>query len=217
MAFELFLNLSVNAQTEELSMQLRQFLSSSLAILLGFTSANAYVPHTPQLRESVLQAEIAILLNEDGTPRCRMGENPSEYFTTEEFDALRECDEDDKLYVRAGLETEEISLGMAGSPRSNGKDLKAFLVPIAWAAPSACAIVGLNRWLDVEHGDSDAKKAGRVLTVGIIGLFGLWLFPAAALSVLKLDGAELVLGPLFGAIGAGPALLVCDKVFPEKD
>ena len=72
--------------------------------------------------------ESAILLREDGTPRCRIGANPSEYLTAEkldefyreapgidfaDLDALRECDKGDEIYAISVLGNEEINLGMA--------------------------------------------------------------------------------------------------------
>ena len=86
---------------------MRQFLHFSLAMLLSLASANAYTLEQPQLPE---QIEAAILLNEDGTPRCRIG---SAAELDASLDSLRECDERDELYARTIFDTEEISLGIA--------------------------------------------------------------------------------------------------------
>ena len=68
-----------------------------------------------------------------------MGENPGEYFTTEQFDALRECDEGDKFYTLAGLETEDISLGMAVPPTGDLGKAALFL-------SNALRLTALPKW-----------------------------------------------------------------------
>ena len=75
----------------------RQFLSLSLGLLLGLTSTNASMAELPQLPG---QIETAILLNEDGTPHCRIGSAP-------ELGTLRECEKGDE---RATFGTEEIHM-----------------------------------------------------------------------------------------------------------
>ena len=115
-------------------MNFRQLISFSLAILLGLTSASAYIPEhlggegTPE-QKSVLQVETAVLFGEDGTPRCLVGKRPSEYLTAEKLDefyrqgeidsvaldTLRECGEGD-VYATSVLGSEEISLGMVAFP-----------------------------------------------------------------------------------------------------
>ena len=101
----------------------RQLISFFSAILLGLSSLSA------REQKSTLQAESAILLREDGTPRCRIGANPSEYLTAEKLggfykqgpginfaglDALRECDKGDELYAISVLGSEDVH--MAGVP-----------------------------------------------------------------------------------------------------
>ena len=101
-------------------MNFRQLISFLSAIFLVLTSVGA---------QTGVQAESAILLREDGTPRCRIGKNPSEYLTAEKLDkfyrqgldinsagldALRECDQGDELYAISVLESEEIH--MSGVP-----------------------------------------------------------------------------------------------------
>ena len=104
-------------------MTLRQLFSFSSAILLGLSSVGV------QAQKPALQMESAILLREDGTPRCRIGANPSEYLTAEKLgefyrqapgidsvglDALRECDKGDELYAISVLGSEDVH--MAGVP-----------------------------------------------------------------------------------------------------
>ena len=117
-------------------MNFRQLVSFFLAILLGLSSVDAYIPkhlggEGTQEQKSALQVEIAILLREDGTPRCRIGKNPSEYLTAEKLDefyrqgldidsagldTLRECDKGDEIYAISVLGSEKISLGMTAPP-----------------------------------------------------------------------------------------------------
>ena len=79
-------------------MNLRRLISCFLAFALGLPSANAYT-----LEQSPEQIEAVVLLGEDGTLRCRIGQ-------ALELDDLRECDESD------APESGEISLGTAVPP-----------------------------------------------------------------------------------------------------
>ena len=65
-------------------MTFRQLISFFSATLLGLSLVSAYIPE--QLGGEGVQVETAILLREDGTPRCRIGMNPSEYLTAEKLD-----------------------------------------------------------------------------------------------------------------------------------
>ena len=106
-------------------MTFRQLISFFSATLLGLSSVSAYI--SEHLGGGV-QVETAILLREDGTPRCWIGMNPSEYLTAEkldqfyreglEIDTLRECDQGDELYAIAAHGSEEISHGVAMPPLS---------------------------------------------------------------------------------------------------
>ena len=82
-------------------MNLRKLISFSLAILLIFTSANAHLPK--YLEGENVQAESAVLLNRDGTPRCRIGSTP-------ELGTLRVCDKGDERAIST-LGIEEANLG----------------------------------------------------------------------------------------------------------
>ena len=90
-------------------MKLCPFISLSLPMLLGLISANAHGSGQPPL-----QVEIAILLNENDTPRCRIGQYND--VLPAELDTLRECNQSDELYARMVYDTEETSLGMTASP-----------------------------------------------------------------------------------------------------
>ena len=114
---------------------MRQFLSLSLGLLLSLASANAYV--SKQLPE---QIEAAILLNEDGTPRCRIGSAP-------ELDTLRECDEDDELYARTILDAEDINLAMAVDPGKMGEVAGRLLGSGIGATLITCTLIPISNWL----------------------------------------------------------------------
>ena len=117
---------------------MRQLISFFLATVLGLTSAHAYLPNAEQTESTQIQA--AILLNEDGTPRCRIGAAP-------ELEDLRECDEGDELYARMILGNEEINLGAALPP---GKAIAAVLVNLGIYSMSGCLV---SNWLDRTNKD----------------------------------------------------------------
>ncbi len=94
-----------------------RFLKNSLSFLVLpafiFTQIHAYVPaHLGG--ESASQVQSAVLLNEDGTPRCRIGDLSEPFIA--DLDALRECDQSDELHTLAALGGEEISYGTAVPP-----------------------------------------------------------------------------------------------------
>ena len=101
-------------------MKLRSFLSLSFAFVLSLTSANAYT-----LEQSPVEIEAAVLLNDDGTPRCWVGQAP-------ELDDLRECDESDVP------EGGEINLGAVALP--SGAMTKAWLASAAVGSIAGCAL-----------------------------------------------------------------------------
>ena len=150
---------------------MRQFLSFSLAAILISTSANAYTPE--QLPE---QIEAAILLNEDGTHRCRIGQAP-------ELDSLRECDESDELYARTILDAEDISLGIALSP---GRVIGVGLAEIGIMGVSGCIF---NHWADI-HNKSFVNSI-------LLTFFGITLASIPAAAVTRKILAEFATTRLF--------------------
>ena len=97
---------------------------------MGLTSVGAYVPEHLEgqdipVQEPFLQVESIVLLNEDGTPRCLIGQRPSEYLAT--LETLRECDQGDELHALTILGDEEISLGMAVPPTGDLGKAASFL------------------------------------------------------------------------------------------
>ena len=173
---------------------LRQFLSLSLAMFLGLTSTNAYLPEQPQLPE---QIEAAILLNEDGTPRCRVGQTP-------ELEDLRECDESDELY------TEEISLGMAApSTFGTGVGIAIFATSIAFA--SACTATQFADLMDIHPSKTSILKfLGGLFPLTVIGI-GAGVFVPIAITA-RIAGGVLALegtGIFSTALGVGSGLFLC--------
>ena len=164
-------------------MKLLSFLSFAFALSLA--SANTYALEPPQLPE---QIEAAILLDEDGTPRCRIGQAP-------ELEDLRECNEDDELYARMALNTEEISLGMATPLVNQIRTIVVVLSHITLGFLTTCAI---------SHSvDTDAAKKGSpwelvklmsILTGGLL---------ASAGSTVIIFGANNTLAPIMVAFLGG--------------
>ena len=81
------------------------------------------------------QIVAAVLLNEDGSPRCKIVQEEHDVFSSERFDdfvetnaqaedaldeldALRECDSGDELYAEFVLNPQEISIAGVPSPSS---------------------------------------------------------------------------------------------------
>ncbi len=120
---------------------MRQFLCFSLAMLLSLASANAYTLEQPQLPE---QIEAAILLNEDGTPRCRIG---SAAELDASLDSLRECDERDELYARTIFGDEDINFAMAVGPEKIGEMVGVMIGTGIIATVFTCALFPLSNYL----------------------------------------------------------------------
>ena len=195
-------------------------------MVLGLTSAAAYVPEhlggegTP-VQESAPQVETAVLLGEDGTPRCFIGKHPSESLVAENFDfttldALEECDQSDELYTRTVLGNEEISLGMAAPP--------AFIkgAEFAWEAGkvalpvfgigllSSCLPVGIARWIDLDKWSPFTHALG-VLFVGVGSLFGGLIGGVAFVSTLTQAEAVYLASAAVGITGFGAGFFVCGE------
>ena len=176
---------SLNKFEEESFM--RVLLSFLLANLMILTSATAYVPE--HLQETPVEVETAILLSEDGVPRCWIGKSPGEDLS--DFDALEECDEDDELYTRTILGTEEIQLGMALIPFSGGKlgALATGTTKMVRARPvfSGTLLNFLTTFFGgcyAHHGDNQKKSA--ILMATAIGYFNLLYSKLSKLSAAKM-------------------------------
>ena len=161
---------------------MRSFLAFSLTVLLGLASANAYVAEQPQLPE---QIEAAILLNEDGTPRCRVGSAP-------ELDTLRECDEDDELYA------EEISLGAAVP---SGKMIVVILAQAGIMGVSGCI---LRNWVEMAGQDFTFWHA---LGGALVTYLPIAIIRGKILAGLTVPG---LLYPIFGLV-SGVSFIVGTK------
>ena len=148
---------------------MRQLISIFLATALGLASTHAYLPNAEQTEPAHIQA--AILLGEDGTPRCRIGDAP-------ELDDLRECDEGDELYARMILGDEEISLGAAFPP---GKTFAAFLANTVVMSVSGCIF---SNWLD--HSNKNLKY----FAISVVGVT-IGYLPALFIAGKILSGFAL--------------------------
>ena len=185
---------------------MRQFLHFSLAMLLSLASANAYTLEQPPLPE---QIEAAILLNEDGTPRCRIG---SAAELDASLDSLRECDERDELYARTLFDTEEISLG-AAAPASFDAGMKVILVSASVAIAASCTVVGLNDWMDMDPPRTPLFKfIGGVLILSTVGIGGGFVLPATiAIKIAAGAGALEATGIISTLLGASSGLFLCGE------
>ena len=187
-------------------MNLRQLISFFSAILMSLASANATVPSPlgkkDMAQDSALQVETAILLDEDGTPRCRMGKNPGESLAA--LETLRECNESDELYTRLILESEEISLGTVAPP--SGPVGKVMLVTIT----SSFALGGIAGCLLKENSHKwFTVVAGMVLAGAMPTIFSSYFLG---------KGATLFLfGTTMGFGGANISLAtVCNREFTRQ-
>ena len=208
-------------------MYFRQLISFLLAILLGLSSAGAYIPEHlreqgTQAQKSVLQVESAILLREDGTPRCRIGVNPSEYLTAEKLDefyrqgldigTLRECDQSDELYAISVLGNEEISMGMVAPPGGKGASAIWKVGKAIVLAFSLGGLIGCSLLLAEGHG----KETFFLGLVTVVGLSAVG--PASLLYFLGYRGGPILISSsvisMFGA-GYGRTGL-CHKLAEKK-
>ena len=169
---------------------MRQFLSLSLAMLLGLTSANAYTLGPPQFSE---QIEAAVLLNEDGTHRCRIGEAP-------ELEDLRECDQND-------IHAEEISLGMAAPPSYINpmidKRLKIFFLSTGISYTAACSTVFLSNQI----------RGDLILALGLVGIGGGHALSLGVTTIIAAGSAKLTtIGFISSIYSLGGGLFICGDV-----
>ena len=204
-------------------MNFRQLTSFLSATLLGLSSAGAYIPEHlggegTQTQKSALQVESAILLREDGTPRCWIGENPSGYLTDEKLDefyrqgldidsaglnALRECDKSDELYAISTLGSEEISYG-AVTP----SNVKMLLSVAAIGVAGGCLITGI-----ANSADQSNKKYIKAVAPMAIGLIGVVTVLGSVASAFFLASSDLAF--LAGSFGFFPSVipgsLICHR------
>ena len=178
---------------------MRQFIAFSLSLLLSLTSANAYV--SQNLEGEELQVKSVILLNEDGTPRCRMGEEVDHYAATN----LRECDESDQLFAGVG---EEIRYG-ALSPSVIGKTL---LVGTALGTATSCLMIGAIKSFDLEGAIHSIGASTLLVLISVGGVVGL-------LTATSYIGGTAVT-PVFTAFssflfGGASGTFLCHR--PEKE
>ncbi len=189
-------------------MNIRQVISFSLATLLGLTSAGAYVPEHLggeglPAQASALQVEAAILLDEGGTPRCRIGEWPSEHLTPKQLgefygegsqlgpaalDQLRECDENDELYAQIALNPEEIQI--AGIPSPTKGMLVLFL---------GAGVINFAYYCFVDDPNTINSLAGMLLG-GSIGWFAVDIASYFALNPAWLGIVPAVAGLIVGNV-----------------
>ncbi len=179
---------------------MRQFIAFSLSLLLSLTSANAYV--SQNLEGKKLQVESIILLNEDGTPRCRMGEEVDHEAATN----LRECDESDELFAGVG---EEIRYG-ALSPSVIGKTL---LVSAAIGTATSCLTIEMMKSFDWKN---DIHIFGAGIFLALIPLAGF----AGMIAATDYVAGAYIVAPVFTPIGsflfgAGGGTFLCHR--PEKE
>ncbi len=179
------------------------------------TSASAYVPKRlggdglPATESpSSLRVETAILMDENGTPRCRIGKHPSEYLTAEQLgefyreeaavatlDALEECDQSDELYARVALQAEEMNLAGAAAPTSLVGGLA-----LSWLANLTLGVVGgCVSFKLLEKIDDQSQKAAVWSQVGVWSVSGIMSTLATA-ALLKSGVYVLIVG----IVGFGP-------------
>ena len=197
-------------------MVLRQLIAFFLATLMAFTSANAYVAEhlreesTPA-QESLLQMQSAVLLNENGTPRCFIGQWPNEYFNAEKlgelnshidlntFNDLGECDENDEFYARSILTAEEISYGVVMPPVPDTG--RAIIAGVTLGGMGGCLFRALNPLWD--------SFGGIVISIPLMmaAFFGA---PFVVGSFLGNAAGEIAF--LASVPGNGVGAIVCDKI-----
>ena len=198
----------------------------SFLVLTAFslTQVHAYIPahlggEGAQTQESrTLQVQSAVLLGENGTPRCFVGTHPGEYLTAKQledfyaanssispdtFDGLRECDQGDKLAV---LGDEEISLGLAVPTFA-----RALLGGAGIGAGFGCSFASLNYIL--------GGKIKNVFFATVSGISSLVVFmvsgamlPMFVFAVIKIGGAVAIGGPLASLVGIGTGTDLCHKL-----
>ena len=190
----------------------RQLISFLSAIFLGLSSAGV------QAQKSTLQMESAILLREDGTPRCRIGKNPSEYLTAEKLDdsagldALRECDRGDELYAISVFGSEEISLGVVVPPVA-----KVWLISTAIGGTTGCALTVFNKWLSSKD-VGDATTLGQALITFAGGFGGTVISPMLlSAAIIPENMGGVIIGGVAGGLvlsifSTGVGIIACDNL-----
>ncbi len=181
---------------------MRPFLCFFLTVF--FTLASTYAYNSEQ---SPLQVDAAILLGEDGTPRCRIGSAP-------ELDSLRECDETDELYARMILGTEEISLGMAAPTTPASTAGTVMLLSPAIGGLFGCAFGAvtnrplLKKGAEISMWTSLASMLTFGASTGTLSLTTLFLSRFSGI-LLGLSGGSLA------SASMGIGILVCNKLVSE--
>ena len=172
---------------------MRQLIAFSLASFLSFASVNAYV--LPD------QVEAAILLSEDGTPRCRIGD-PGESFA-----ALRECDQSDELtgLLESG---EEISYGSV-SPALIGKTL---LANVAIGAATSCLVIAVGK--ATFDSKDEIRGLGSILMMSTTAVGGIGSMIMVTEAIAATNPAIFTAISSF-AFGAGSGTFLCHT--PEKE
>ena len=194
---------------------------------MGLTSVNAYVAESLRgkgapTQEFLLQMQSIVLLNENGTPRCLIGQRPNQDFIAKQweefyaanprinantFNGLRECDENDEFYARSILDTEEISYGAVIPPVPFFA--KAMLIGFAVGGVGGCFLRALEP-LWKHSGERGVVSLAKLLIAVPLLLPGLVAGPLVTYSLL---GAEIgAAGFLVSLPGNGVGLLVCDKL-----
>ena len=190
-----------------------RFLKNSLSFLVLpafiFTQIHAYVPahlggEGAQTSESALQVQSAVLLNEDGTPRCRIGDLGEPFIA--DLDALRECDKNDELHTLAALGDEEISYGTAVPPAVKVLFISAGVGAAIGCLGSSWAVI-MSIGKEEESNFSMGVFAISSVVAGAIGV----LAPMAIATEMGLHSAVAIGGILASVAGFGPGAVICDK------
>ena len=197
------------------SLSVLVLLAFSLTQVRAHVSANLGGEGMRTQESRALQVQSAVLLEEDGTPRCLIGADPGKYLTAEQledfyatnssinpdtFDSLRECDEGDELNSIARLlGNEDISFG-----------IKALFISASIGAAVGCSSVGLGDFLNINKNSSTAVVAIFSLSLAASTVTVL-AFPAFTAAKMGLVDATAIGSPLAFIIGAGSGLFLCYK------
>ena len=180
---------------------MRQLIAFSLASFLSFASANAYV--LPE------QVEAAILLGEDGTPRCRIGSAPE---LGAPLNSLRECDESDELY--AILHSEEISYSATNLPTNHSIIGKTLLTGLAIGTTASCLMIGLGKSLLAQK--DELRLATGTILLALIPMGGFASLVVATEAIGAAAGGPAIFTAISSFLfGGGSGSFVCHT--PEKE
>ena len=177
----------------------RRLISCFLAFALGLASAD-----TCGAEQSPVEAPAAILLGEDGTPRCRIGQ-------ASELDALRECDEGDIL------EGEQIGLGMAAPPM--GAIAKTLLASAVIGGATGCVLghVFANRPRFEKGAPPSFPKIVTIGTLKIILIMSAGFFASAAVSAKIIGGMFVPITSITPTISSMfPGTIICNALSKEN-